>query len=88
MYYLCKLNNIRGIIYGEHVTDAVLEFDRLFLTDDEQEEEILRHDDNINRYCQKLIVDYQAGEIGRDYALEHIERRMNGDMNIIVILGR
>jgi hypothetical protein len=88
MVFLCKLPCVAGcgIVAGENAADAVLRYDYHLMGADHQNDGILECDDSTNAYCQKLLAEYDVSELHRHDVLEYVERRLDGDKSITIIL--
>lgn len=87
--FLCQIRDSLccGVMSGENAADAVLKYDRIWIGDDKQDEYIdCECDGSINTYCEKLLMEYEVTEIYRAMVMEYVERRLDGDINIIILL--
>jgi len=88
--YLCQLKgekNFCGIAEGENAADALLTYDAHWQGHDDQDDAIRECDDSINTYCEQLLTEYDATELYRAQVLEYVERRLDGDRTISILLG-
>lgn len=85
--YLCKLfhgSEHCGVVTGENAADAVLKY----ATYDAacQYEEMEAVGGSINAYCEVLLNQYEVTELYRAMVLEYVERRLDGDTSITILL--
>ena len=76
-----------GVIAAENRADAALQYDAVWLGSDKQNDLIRDEcDDSINNYCERLLTEYEVTELYRAEVLEWVERRLDGDKTITIIL--
>jgi hypothetical protein len=75
----------RGICEGQNAADAVLRFEYATRDRDEVDEEV-NEAGSYNEYCQQLLATYSVTEMYRALILETVERRLDGDKRIKIIL--
>ena len=62
-------------------------WDRYILGDEVQDREMqYRADDSISAYCDLILTEYEVTELHRHDVLEWVERRLDGDKSIKILL--
>ncbi len=88
MYYIVTDKHdpeIMVITEGENTTDAMLNFFRNYTTTDDYDN-AYNEAGGCNALAEQLLTDYDCTETYRAMVLEWVERRLDGDRNITILL--